>query len=41
MSLWVGLVMALMQHFWGKLEKTLEIFGGASKSLLSSNSPFI
>ena len=41
MSLCVGLVMPLIQHFWGKLEKPLENFGGPSKSVLSSNSPFI
>ena len=41
MSLCVGLVMPQIQHFWGKLEKPLENFGGPSKSVLSSNSPFI
>ena len=41
MSLCVGLVLPLMEHFCGKLENPLEYFGGPSKSVLSSNSPFI
>ena len=35
------LVMALMQIFWEKLGKPLEKFVPGSKSLLSSNAPFI
>ena len=41
MSHCLGLVMPVIHHFWGKLEKPLENFGGPSKSVLSSNSPFI